>query len=116
MFTRRRPNVVLTDFSWCTQVYYLIFCRSVWHYPMRLDNALYIEIVFNQIAPDYLEGLLLVMPGEQILQECVVSSLLFVSRFDKFSFSWFILSNMTYYNILLEYYYLIFHKSPRNMW
>ena len=40
---------------------------------MRLDNALYIEIVFNQIAPDYLEGLLLVMPGEQIMQECVVS-------------------------------------------
>ncbi|XP_046454243.1 unconventional myosin-XV-like isoform X3 [Daphnia pulex] len=53
------------------QVYYLIFCRSVWHYPMRLDNALYIEIVFNQVAPDYLEGLLLVMPGEQISQDCV---------------------------------------------
>ena len=33
---------------------------------MRLDNPLYIEVVFNQIAPDYLEGLLLVMPGEQI--------------------------------------------------
>ena len=28
-------------------------------------------MVFNQIAPDYLEGLLLVMPGEQIEQECV---------------------------------------------
>ena len=56
------------------QVYYLIFCRSVWHYPMRLDNSLYIEIVFNQIAPDYLEGLLLVMPVEQISQECVVRS------------------------------------------
>ena len=39
---------------------------------MRLDNSLYIEIVFNQIAPDYLEGLLLVMPGEQIAQDCVV--------------------------------------------
>lgn len=39
---------------------------------MRLENPLYIEIVFNQIAPDYLEGLLLVMPGEQISQDCVV--------------------------------------------
>ena len=28
-------------------------------------------MVFNQIAPDYLEGLLLVMPGEQIEQEFV---------------------------------------------
>jgi myosin-15 len=52
-------------------IYYLIFCRSVWHYPLRLDNPLYIEVVFNQIAPDYLEGLLLVMPGEQIDQEVV---------------------------------------------
>lgn len=62
---------VTTELQKNQQVYYLIFCRSVWHYPMRLDNALYIEIVFNQIAPDYLEGLLLVMPGEQISQDCV---------------------------------------------
>ena len=47
-------------------IYYLIFCRSVWYYPLRLENTLYIEVVFNQIAPDYLEGLLLVMPGETI--------------------------------------------------
>ena len=64
---------VTTELQKNQQVYYLIFCRSVWHYSMRLDNALYIEIVFNQIAPDYLEGLLLVMPGEQISQDCVVS-------------------------------------------
>ena len=38
---------------------------------MRLDNPLYIEVVFNQIAPDYLEGLLLIMPGEQIEQDVV---------------------------------------------
>ena len=43
----------------------------MWYYPLRLDNTLYIEVVFNQIAPDYLEGLLLVMPGEQIEQEYV---------------------------------------------
>ena len=48
---------------------------------MRLDNILYIDIIFNQVAPDYMEGLLLVMPGEQISQEYVVSliSLIFVS-------------------------------------
>ena len=43
------------------QIFYLIFCRSVWHYPLRLDSQLYIEVIFNQVAPDYLEGLLLVL-------------------------------------------------------
>ena len=62
---------VTTDLQKQGAVYYLIFCRSVWHYPLRLDNKLYIEVVFNQIAPDYLEGLLLVMPSEQIDNEVV---------------------------------------------
>merc|ERR1719429_997938 len=62
---------VTTELQRDGAIYYLIFCRSVWHYPLRLDNQLYIEVVFNQIAPDYLEGLLLVMPGEQIEQESV---------------------------------------------
>lgn len=48
--------------------------RSVWYYPLRLDAALYIEVVFNQIAPDYLEGLLLVLPGEHLSQEVIVST------------------------------------------
>jgi len=62
---------VTTDLQKQGAIYYLIFCRSVWHYPLRLDNKLYIEVVFNQIAPDYLEGLLLVMPSEQIDQDVV---------------------------------------------
>ena len=45
---------------------------------MRLDNILYIDIIFNQVAPDYMEGLLLVMPGEQIVQEYVVSLILLI--------------------------------------
>jgi myosin-15 len=43
------------------QIFYLIFCRSVWHFPLRLDSQLYIEVIFNQVAPDYLEGLLLAL-------------------------------------------------------
>ena len=82
---------VTTELQRDGAIYYLIFCRyvnkvqktytpegtnqlfyrSVWHYPLRLDNPLYIEVVFNQIAPDYLEGLLLIMPGEQIEQDVV---------------------------------------------
>lgn len=45
------------------QQYFLIFCRSIWHYPLRMDSQLYIEVIFNQIAPDYLEGLFLVLPA-----------------------------------------------------
>lgn len=56
------------------QVFYLIFCRSVWHFPLRLDCQLYVQVLFNQIAPDYLEGLLLVLPNEQLPQEIIVST------------------------------------------
>jgi len=62
---------VTTELQRDGAIYYLIFCRSVWHYALRLENPLYIEVVFNQIAPDYLEGLLLIMPGEQIEQDVV---------------------------------------------
>ncbi|KAG7164394.1 Unconventional myosin-XV-like 1 [Homarus americanus] len=62
---------VTTELLKNQQVFYLIFCRSVWYYPLRSDNPLYYEVVFNQIAPDYLEGLLLVTPGEQLQQEVI---------------------------------------------
>ena len=62
---------VVSELQRDSAIYYLIFCRSVWDYPLRLDNPLYTEVVFNQIAPDYLEGLLLVMPGEAIDQDFV---------------------------------------------
>lgn len=65
---------VTTELHKNQQVFYLIFCRSVWHFPLRLDSHLYIEVVFNQIAPDYLEGLLLVMPGETLQQDTIVST------------------------------------------
>ncbi|KAG9509056.1 Unconventional myosin-XV, partial [Fragariocoptes setiger] len=51
------------------QMFYLIFCRSVWYYPLHLDSHLYIEVVFNQIAPDYLEGLLLVMKSIVVVNQ-----------------------------------------------
>lgn len=48
------------------QIFYLIFCRSVWNFQLRLDCKLYIEVIFNQVAPDYLEGLLLVLSSNKI--------------------------------------------------
>lgn len=53
------------------QLFYLIFCRSVWYYPLRLDSHLYIEVVFNQVAPDYLEGLLIIIPHDKLTDDIV---------------------------------------------
>merc|ERR1719403_706208 len=38
---------VTTDLQKQGAVYYLIFCRSVWHYPLRLDNKLDNEVVYQ---------------------------------------------------------------------
>jgi myosin XV len=57
---------VTTELLKTNQPFYLIFCRSVWHFPLKRDpppTPLYIEVLFNQVAPDYLEGLLLEMPN-----------------------------------------------------
>ncbi|XP_055613590.1 unconventional myosin-XV-like [Uranotaenia lowii] len=57
---------VTTELLKSSQPFYLIFCRSVWHFPLKRDPAptsLYIEVLFNQVAPDYLEGLLLELPN-----------------------------------------------------
>lgn len=43
-----------------------IFCRSIWHFPLKKNpqpTPLYVEVLFNQVAPDYLEGLLLEIPN-----------------------------------------------------
>ncbi|XP_025836405.1 unconventional myosin-XV [Agrilus planipennis] len=51
---------VTTELQKAGQPFYLIFCRSVWYYPLKHDTSpLYTEVLFNQVAPDYLEGLLL---------------------------------------------------------
>ncbi|KAL7287664.1 hypothetical protein TKK_0018304 [Trichogramma kaykai] len=62
---------VTTELHKNHQLFYLIFCRSVWHYPLRLDAPLYVEMVFNQITPDYLEGLMLVIIDDQLPQDVV---------------------------------------------
>lgn len=57
---------VTTELLKSGQPFYLIFCRSVWHFALKHDPAptpLYIEVLFNQVAPDYLEGLLLELPN-----------------------------------------------------
>ncbi|XP_017773416.1 PREDICTED: unconventional myosin-XV [Nicrophorus vespilloides] len=51
---------VTTELHKAAQPFYLIFCRSVWYHSLKHDaSPLYTEVLFNQVAPDYLEGLLL---------------------------------------------------------
>uniref|UniRef100_A0AC34F7I7 MyTH4 domain-containing protein n=1 Tax=Panagrolaimus sp. ES5 TaxID=591445 RepID=A0AC34F7I7_9BILA len=40
----------------------LILTRTVWIHPMREDNDLYIDVLFFQVVPNYMAGLLTIMP------------------------------------------------------
>ncbi|KJH41057.1 myTH4 domain protein [Dictyocaulus viviparus] len=40
------------------QEYHFVLKRCTWVYPLRLDNPLYIEMMYYQILPDYLNGIL----------------------------------------------------------
>lgn len=57
---------VTTELLKTGQQFYLIFCRAIWHFPLKQKPApkpLYNEVLFYQVVPDYLEGLLLELPG-----------------------------------------------------
>ena len=41
--------------------FFLLLKRTVWIHPLRRDNGLYIDVMFFQLVPDYLEGLLVRM-------------------------------------------------------
>lgn len=63
---------VTTELLKSGQPFYLIFCRSIWHFPLKRDpvpSPLYIEVLFNQVMPDYLEGLLFEMPANGVLSQ-----------------------------------------------
>ncbi|KAG8195161.1 hypothetical protein JTE90_023338 [Oedothorax gibbosus] len=60
--------------------YYLVFCRSVWNFELRLDSELYIDIIFHQIIPDYLEGYLTVFTFHQeLLHQEILNELLSIA-------------------------------------
>jgi len=41
--------------------FYLIFKRILWYFPLKFDLVDgYIDMIFNQILPDYVEGLVVV--------------------------------------------------------
>lgn len=60
---------VMTELTKNNYVFYLLFSRIVWHHPLRLDNHLYIEIIYNQMSPDYIDGLFLLSSGPQLEEQ-----------------------------------------------
>ncbi|VDM92703.1 unnamed protein product [Litomosoides sigmodontis] len=49
---------VCTELEYNQKQYFLLLKRTVWIHPLRLDNALYIDAMFFQVVPDYVEGLI----------------------------------------------------------
>lgn len=57
---------VITELTKLNNEYYLIFKRVLWHYPLRLELDSYIDMIYNQVLPDFVEGLVLVVHGGKL--------------------------------------------------
>lgn len=53
---------VTTELDSKNERYTLILTRTVWIHPLREDNQLYIDVLFFQIVPNYMAGLLTTLP------------------------------------------------------
>lgn len=51
---------VITELTKLNNEFYLIFKRILWHFPLRLESDGYIDMMYNQILPDYAEGLVVI--------------------------------------------------------
>lgn len=50
---------VITELNKNNTEYHLIFKRILWYFPLKFESESYVDMIYNQIMPDYLEGLLL---------------------------------------------------------
>ncbi|CAJ0583911.1 unnamed protein product, partial [Mesorhabditis spiculigera] len=48
---------ICTEMEHKNKEFEFILRRTVWIHPLRLDNIMYIDVMFHQILPDYLDGL-----------------------------------------------------------
>ncbi|CDW54393.1 MyTH4 and SH3 9 domain containing protein [Trichuris trichiura] len=55
--------------------YFILLKRIVWMHPLRKDSVLYTDIMFFQILPDYLEGLLVIMRGPDSLSAATMDDI-----------------------------------------
>ncbi|KFD55371.1 hypothetical protein M513_03711 [Trichuris suis] len=55
--------------------YFILLKRIVWMHPLRKDSELYTDIMFFQVLPDYLEGLLVIMRGPDSLSAATMDDI-----------------------------------------
>lgn len=66
---------VTTEFDKQNKDYYLLFRRSAWLHPLHLENLMYIEILYQQAAVDYLEGhMYIIKPLQQLQNDKMVQN------------------------------------------
>lgn len=58
---------VVTELSKLENEFYLIFKRVLWYFPIRLELDSYIDMMYNQILPDFCEGLVVISTSENKL-------------------------------------------------
>jgi len=58
---------VVTELSKIENEFYLIFKRVLWYFPIRLELDNYIDMMYNQILPDFIEGLVVVTSNREDL-------------------------------------------------
>ena len=66
---------VCTELDEKNRQFFLLLKRTAWIHPLRLDNSLYIDVMFFQVVPDYLEGLLIVMRTEDSVSAAVMDDI-----------------------------------------
>jgi len=66
---------VIKDTLTRTKDFYLLVQRTSWFYPLHLDsgNQTYINMMYQQIRPDFLDGNMLVVPNKSLTKSLRVS-------------------------------------------
>jgi myosin-15 len=52
---------IVTELSKLNNEFYLIFKRILWFFPLKFETEGFVDMMYNQIIPDYLEGLIVVI-------------------------------------------------------
>lgn len=57
---------VITELTKLNNEFYLIFKRILWYFPLHFDADSFIDMMYNQILPDYVEGLVISINNNKI--------------------------------------------------
>jgi myosin XV len=75
---------VITELTKLNNEFYLIFKRILWYFPLRLESDPYIDMMYNQILPDYVEGLVVVTNSNNKLSSHLNVSFRTLFRIDSY--------------------------------